>query len=242
MKKKLLIYGGGSLISEELIKIYEKKNFEFVIFCRNKENFEKFILKNSFETYKFNIFETDIQNLNQNLEMIAQIKDDLTGIIWVAGYTGDPDDEYLNIAKCKENLEVNMMNPILLINELSKKVIKSQNSFIVIFTSVAGLRGRAKRLIYSASKSGLISYSSGLRQKFNKEGINILTIIPGYMNTKPFNIKTFKFLISEPNEVAKLVYSAVKNKKNVIYINSLWRLIMFVIRLIPEKIYKNLNF
>ena len=37
MMKKILIYGGTSLISLELIKIYLKDNYEFIIFTRNKE-------------------------------------------------------------------------------------------------------------------------------------------------------------------------------------------------------------
>ena len=39
MSKKILIYGGSSLISKELINIFSKKNYSFIIFCRKAETF-----------------------------------------------------------------------------------------------------------------------------------------------------------------------------------------------------------
>jgi len=242
MKQKILIYGGGSYISEEIIKLYEKDDYNFIIFCRNRLNFEKFLEKNELDLNKFQINETHLQNLEHNLEIVEKIKDELTGIIWVAGITGDPDEEYNDPKKCKENLTINFLNPIIIMNELSKKLIKSKKSFIVIFSSVAGIRGRAKRLYYASSKSALISYASGLRQKFNSIGIKVITIIPGYMKTKPFNVKAPSFLITEPKYVANIVYDAIKKNRTTVYINSFWKFIMFFIKIIPEKIYKKLNF
>lgn len=242
MKQKILIYGGGSYISEEIIKLYEKDDYNFIIFCRNRLNFEKFLEKNELDLNKFQINETHLQNLEHNLDIVEKIKDELTGIIWVAGITGDPDEEYNDPKKCKENLTINFLNPIIIMNELSKKLIKSKKSFIVIFSSVAGIRGRAKRLYYASSKSALISYASGLRQKFNSIGIKVITIIPGYMKTKPFNVKAPSFLITEPKHVANIVYDAIKKNRTTVYINSFWKFIMFFIKIIPEKIYKKLNF
>jgi len=242
MKKNILIYGGGSLISQELIKIYEKEDYNFIVFCRNKLNFEKFINDNGLPLNKFEINQANIENLEENLRFIKNIKKDLSGVVWVAGFTGDQNEEFNDTEKCKLNLTVNLLNPVIIINELTKKLIKSKHSFVVILTSVAGLRGRAKVLFYSTSKSGLITYATGLRQKLNLSGIRVITIIPGYMNTKTFNIKAPKFLISDPKYVAKTIYKSVKKNKSIVYINSYWRLVMFFVRLIPEKIYQTLNF
>ena len=120
---------------------------------------------------------------------------------------------------------------------------KDGNSFIVALSSVAGLRGRAKQLFYSSAKSALITYMSGLRQKFDKK-INIITVVPGYIRTNTFekgNWKAPSFLISSPHKAAKIIYKAIKYKKEIVYINFIWRLIMFFIVHIPEKIFMKLN-
>ena len=55
------------------------------------------------------------------------------------------------------------------------KIIPNDNSFIAVLTSVAGIRGRGKRLFYSSAKSGMNVYLSGLRQKIFDKKINVLT-------------------------------------------------------------------
>ena len=87
----------------------------------------------------------------------------------------------------------------------------------------------------------MISFLSGLRQKFYGQ-ISILTIIPGYMSTEKFHLNTSNFLVTNPEKSARIIYNAIKQKKEIIYINFFWRVIMFFISLIPEKIFKRLSF
>ena len=194
------------------------------------------------EHLKIKIFEADLLDLETNLSIIEKLENNICGLIWISGFTGNPDEEYLDSKKCEANLRVNFLNPVLLINKIVPKMKTGKKSFIAVFTSVAGLRGRSKRLFYSSAKSALIAYLSGLRQKLNKEQINILTVIPGYMRTKPFNIKAPSFLITSPEKSAQIVYNAIKKEKEIVYINFFWKIIMFCINLIPEKIYKKFNF
>ena len=91
----------------------------------------------------------------------------------------------------------------------------------------------------------LIAYMSALRQKLVSKKINVITVIPGYMKTKPFIVGGWKapsFLIASPNKVAKVILKAINSKKEIVYVNFVWRIIMFFIVNIPEKIFKNLKF
>ena len=117
-----------------------------------------------------------------------------------------------------------------------------QKKFIVVLTSVAGLRGRAERLFYSSAKAGLISYLSGLRHKLSLENIGVITVIPGYMKTKPFDIKSFGFLISSPKKSAEIICAAIRTNQDIVYVSKIWSMIMFLINLIPEKIFKKMKF
>ena len=45
-----------------------------------------------------------------------------------------------------------------------------------------------------------------------------------------------------PKKVGKLIYRAAVKKKNVVYVPSYWRTIMFIVRSIPERIFKKLTF
>ena len=162
------------------------------------------------ERAKIEIFEVDLLDLEKNISIIDKLTDNIRGLIWISGSTGNPDEEYLDLKKCETNIRINFLNPVLLINKIAPKMIIGKKSFIAVLTSVAGLRGRSKRLFYSSAKSGLINYLSGLRQKLNKEKINVITVIPGYMKTKPFNIKAQSFLITSPEKSARIIYDAIK--------------------------------
>tara|TARA_B100000963_G_scaffold352001_1_gene364511 strand:- start:543 stop:1268 length:726 start_codon:yes stop_codon:yes gene_type:complete len=241
MDKKILIYGGSSLISLELIKLFWSENYDFIIFCRNQELFLKRIKELRLNPDRFKVHEIDLIQIEENLKIIDNFKHSINGILWVAGETGDALEEFSNNSLAKKTIKVNFLNPVLIINRLTKHLLKNENSFIAVLTSVAGLRGRQKNIFYGSAKSAMISYLSGLRQKFNGE-FNILTVIPGYIRTEKFKINAPKFLITSPKKAAEIIYRAIKSKKQIVYINFLWRIIMFFLRLFPEKLFKKFKF
>ena len=241
-KNSIIIYGGSSLISKELLKILSNDYNQFIIFCRKKIIVQQYIDELKLENSNIKLFEVDLLDLEENISIIEKLENNISGLIWVSGFTGDPDEEYLDSKKCEINFRVNFLNPVLLLNKIIPKMQTGKKSFIAVLTSVAGLRGRSKRLFYSSAKSAMITYLSGLRQKLNKEKIDVITVIPGYMRTKPFNVKTLTFLVSSPKKSAQIIYNAIKARKEIVYINFFWKIIMFCINLIPEKIYKKLKF
>jgi len=48
-------------------------------------------------------------------------------------------------------------------------------------------------------------------------------------------------LTAEPSEVADAIARAVERKKDVIYVRPIWRLIMLIIRNIPERMFKGMK-
>ena len=242
MRKKLFIHGGSSLLSKYLIKKFSSEYDDFYIFCRNIEKAKQII---DFETYtkdkNFYFFSNDLNNLDETLKDIEKLPSDLGGIIWVTGSTGSPDQEFLDYKEAQKNINVNFTHTVLCITNLTNKILLEKSSFICAITSVAGLRGRAKRLYYSAAKGGLINFMSGLRQ-FYKDKIKIITVIPGYISTNSFTEKSPAFLITTPEKAARTIFNSIKRNKEIVYINYLWRYIMMIINLIPEKIFKKLNF
>ena len=244
MKKKIIIYGGSSYLSREIIKILSQDDYYFIIFCRNKKDVLSYLDELNIISVSYEIWEADLLDLNKNIQIIDKFNKDIVGLFWVAGKTGDPKKEFENTDICINSLNINYLNPVVIINKIITKFQSDldQKKFIVVLTSVAGLRGRAERLFYSSAKAGLISYLSGLRQKLNHEKIKVITVIPGYMKTKPFNIKSFNFLISSPKKSAEIICAAMKTDKDIVYVSKIWCVIMFLINLIPEKIFKKMKF
>jgi short-subunit dehydrogenase len=114
---------------------------------------------------------------------------------------------------------------------------------ITIFGSVAGDRGRLKNYVYGATKAGLECYASGLRNQLGRSGVHVMLVKPGFMNTPMIQgIKLPPLPIAQPIDVAHSVIKSLEKKRNVIYIPWFWRIIMGIIKHIPECIFKKMSF
>lgn len=108
---------------------------------------------------------------------------------------------------------------------------------IKIVTSVAGIRGRKLNYVYGASKAGMQKIIEGLANKYPMFKFTDIILGPVYTNAVPHH-NTPSFLISKPASVAKQIFRANRQK---VYVPFKWKLIMAVIRLIPNFIYNKLN-
>jgi NAD(P)-dependent dehydrogenase (short-subunit alcohol dehydrogenase family) len=93
--------------------------------------------------------------IESNFSIIEKFENNISGIIWIAGKSGEADEEFSDPKKCETNIRINFLNPVLIINKIIPKMKFEKKSFIAVLTSVAALRGRSKRLFYASAKSGL---------------------------------------------------------------------------------------
>ena len=56
---------------------------------------------------RIEIFEADLLDLKINLKIIKTFENDISGIFWVAGFTGNPEIEYSKAEDAEKNLMVN---------------------------------------------------------------------------------------------------------------------------------------
>lgn len=141
-----------------------------------------------------------------------------------------------------EVLRTNFEGPANILAILANKFEERGSGTLVGISSVAGERGRASNYIYGSAKSGLTAFLSGLRNRLAHKGVNVLTVLPGFVETRMTeHIKLIKFLTTQPNVVAKDVYNAVLMEKDTIYCLGVWRLIMLIINFIPERFFKKMR-
>jgi len=112
---------------------------------------------------------------------------------------------------------------------------------VVGVSSVAGDRGRLKNYIYGSAKSGFSTFLSGHRNRMGRSGVHVMTVKPGFVDTAMTWGLEGMFLVASPEAVAKDIRKGLKKKRNVIYTPIFWTLIMTIIRMVPERIFKKLE-
>ncbi|PIE07985.1 MAG: short-chain dehydrogenase [Rhodobacterales bacterium] len=135
----------------------------------------------------------------------------------------------------------NYTGPARFLHELAP-LIEARGGNVVGVTSVAGDRGRFSNYVYGSAKAGFATYLSGLRNRLGRSGAHVVTVKPGFVDTSMTWGVEGMFLVATPQAVAKRILRAVKKKRNVIYAPGFWWLIMTIIKLVPERIFKKLSF
>jgi len=168
------------------------------------------------------------------------IKPDVT--ICVFGVMEDEDKALDDFESTHRMIDTNYTGAVSILNIVAKYYASQKKGTIVGISSVAGERGRQSKLIYGSAKAAFSAYLDGLRNKFFKDNVHVVTVKPGFVYTKMTEeIKLPAPLTAKPAEVADAVYTAVVKKKNTVYVKWVWRWIMLIIKNIPEFQFKKMN-
>lgn len=162
--------------------------------------------------------------------------------ISAVGYMGDQNESEESIEATIRVLRSNFEGPVSIFTLLANRFESRGNGTLVGISSVAGERGRATNYVYGSAKAGFTAYLSGLRNRLASKGVHVVTVLPGFVATQMTeNMDLPKRLTAQPEDVAKSIFHAVERNGNVIYVYSIWRLIMMIIRTIPEQFFKRLK-
>jgi hypothetical protein len=159
------------------------------------------------------------------------------------GYLGDQlkaEDEF---KEAQNIIDSNFVGAVSILEPIAADFEKRGHGLIIGISSVAGERGRRSNYFYGAAKGALTIYLSGLRSRLSKRKIRVITVLPGFIQTKMTeHLELPERLSAKPEEVADDIYRAYKKGKDIIYTKWFWKWIMAVIKSIPEKIFKRLTF
>jgi decaprenylphospho-beta-D-erythro-pentofuranosid-2-ulose 2-reductase len=163
-------------------------------------------------------------------------------IVMVAGLLGDQAAASADSAIAAKVMTTNYTGPALFLLAAARLLEERRGGCIIGISSVAGERGRASNFIYGSAKAGLSALLSGLRNRLAKRGVHVLTVKPGFVATRmTAGMDLPKRLTAQPSEVAAAIIRAQQQGKDILYIKPVWRLIMLIIAVIPERIFKRLS-
>jgi short-subunit dehydrogenase len=150
-------------------------------------------------------------------------------------------DKY-NFENDRKMIEVNLIGAMAWLNPVAEMFQSAKAGQIVGISSVAGDRGRVGNPGYNTSKAALTTYLEALRNRLTRNGVNVLTVKPGFVQTEmlkaaqgptPFTI--------QPEKAVEDIWAAMQKRRQVIYTPSLWRWIMLAIQHTPSFIFRKLS-
>ena len=242
--KTCLILGSNSDVGKTLAHIFAKNGFNMLLACRNIDETQHQLcadLQNSYGISSQSIhFEGSLYD--GHMILINELKPFPDVVISVFGYLGDHDHALDHFDETHKILASNFIGHVSVLNLVANKMKQRGSGTIIGISSVAGERGRQSNFIYGSAKAGLTAYLSGLRNWLSSSNIHVITVKPGFIRTKMIaGIASPDKLTASPAQVGNAIWKAFVKKRNVIYVFSIWRYIMFLIKCIPESVFKRMK-
>lgn len=242
--KNVLILGATSGIASALAYKFASENCNLILAGRNLEqirllandisiryNVQTFYKK--FEASKTETHDTFFQECHNHLE--------LDTVVLCYGYLGNQKLGEADFQHAQSIINTNFTSCVSILNIVANYFEGKRRGTICAISSVAGDRGRQSNYLYGSAKGALSIYLQGLRNRLRKSGVHVLTVKPGFVDTKMTYGQQGMFLVAKPEAVAKDIYNAVYKKKNTLYTPFFWRYIMLIIKYIPENIFKKMS-
>ena len=172
----------------------------------------------------------------------SRFKEGLDGVVLCYGALHEQAEAQADATLAKQMLDINLTSAVLLLERFAAYFEERENGLIAAISSVAGDRGRQSNYLYGSTKAGLSAYLQGLRNRLHHRGIPVLTIKPGFVDTPMTagKLDANSRMVASPERVGRDIVRAL-GRKNVVYTPWFWRPIMFVIRSIPEWLFKRLK-
>lgn len=242
---KILALGATSALVQETLKPFAGEGASFFLVARQSEKLE--IIRADLMVRGAKMAETltldlnDIDSHPRLLEAALASLGRLDVVLMGHGVLGDQAQDQASVEQTLAILQTNFTGQVALLTLIANHMEKERRGMIAVIGSVAGDRGRASNYIYGSAMAGKAAFLSGLRNRLHKSGVKVLTIKPGFINTPMTAHLSKKTLPTEADVAGQAIYKAMKAGRDVAYIPGFWEYIMWIIKHMPEAIFKRLS-
>jgi decaprenylphospho-beta-D-erythro-pentofuranosid-2-ulose 2-reductase len=182
------------------------------------------------------------ETFSRALDLAQATLGGLEMVVVTAGLFATQDQLEADVTLARRLLTVNFANTVTFCEEARRRLLGKGGGTLCVFSSVAGERGRKPVVLYGAAKAGLTRYLEGLDHKFRAQGLRTICVKPGFVRTAMTEGLAPPPFAGDPDAVAAAVVRALDRGAPVVYVPGIWRLIMFVIRLLPRFVMRRIGF
>jgi len=230
--KVFWITGASSGIGKSLAIELSNYNVNLILSSRNEKTLEE-VKKLCKDPSKIKVLPLDLEDYSK---MDTKVKEAISyfGKIDVLVNNGGISQRSLvkdtDISVDKRLMDINYLGTVALSKALLPYFIKHQSGHFVVTTSIVGKIGTPLRSTYAATKHALHGFFDSLRAEHFKDNISVTLVCPGFVTTNvsknaltgdgsPQNtMDTATANGIHPNEFAKQMLKAIRNKREEVYI------------------------
>lgn len=232
--KKAIVFGATSGIGKALTELLVQDNYQVAITGRRLEKLEA--LKNAYPE-QILVKQNDIQQVEEVEKVFHEIVEEFGSIDLIIQSSGVGSvNTKLAWEIENETIQTNVVGVTKLYDLAYNLFRKQEFGHLVGISSIASLRGNRAAPSYFASKAYQKAYLESLYIKtksIKSKKVFITDIRPGFVDTA-MALGDGIFWMVPLEKATKQIYGAIKKRRRVAYISKRWRLIAWVLKLVPS--------
>lgn len=151
------------------------------------------------------------------------------------------DDTFaLDAAAIGQLLAINLHAPLAIVHALLPRLLETHGT-IVLFGSIAAVRGRGRNVVYASAKRGLVSLYESLRQRYRPQELRVQLYQLGFLATNLTHGMRLPAAPAQPAVIARVVVRRLKRGSSLRYLPEKFELIAWIVRVLPWFVYRRMR-
>lgn len=248
--KVVWITGASSGIGEALAYTFAKRNVKLVLSARRADELERVKKNCNLPDESVLVLPLDVaeySKANEAAQIVLSNFGQIDILVNNAGLSHWSKIKDMTMEVLQRIINVNFLGSAALTKAVLPSMLERKQGNIVVISSILGKIVTAKQAAYNASKHALHGFFDTLRAEYGKEGIKVLLVCPGFVNTnvaknslnkdgQPIN-KNNKMIENglDPLDVSETILSAIsKNKEEILIAGGKEKAAVWVKRFFPS--------
>jgi short-subunit dehydrogenase len=183
----------------------------------------------------------DVSRPELAMPLVRELIDELRDVeLFIVSAGAGFDNAALAWQPERDTIAVNVLGFAGMVNVAVAHLEQRGSGHLVGISSLAALRGIGGAPAYAASKAFVSNYLQGVRYRFNKLKLPIVVtdVQPGFVDTPMAGEN--RFWTASPETAARQIMAAIRGRKRRVYVTRRWRLVAWLIRIVPDSVYSRL--
>ncbi len=182
-----LITGASSGIGQALALRFHRAGYRLVLVARRSAELQAWLASQGISATQASVYAADVRDLAAMRELGRRCLDEVglpDVVIANAGISVGMDTAaFDDLEVMRATLETNTLGIAASFHPFISAMRERRSGTLVGIASVAGIRGLPGHGAYCASKSAAIAYCESLRGECRPDGVRVVTLVPGYIDT-----------------------------------------------------------
>ncbi|WP_193170648.1 SDR family NAD(P)-dependent oxidoreductase [Nisaea nitritireducens] len=190
---------------------------------------------------RFFAYPLDVTHESAAVDTVARIREERGGLdmaVFAAGTHIPVEIEDFRRETFKSLIDINLMGVVNCLAAIVPGFIAARAGHVAVVSSVAGYGGLPTASAYGATKAALINMTEALKPDFDRNGVKLQLVCPGFVRTPLTDKNPFPMpFLMEPEDAAEAFYRGLQSDRFEISFPRVFAIMLRCLNALPYSLY-----